>query len=222
MQGLKVHAFSGLRPRSGKESGWSLGGTSAAFIVSVLRYFYGDQFDYNALQEFKALNMIEDWEPREDLLADGVLVGQGDGVIFFPEGFDSTGWDQIYSSWKAGKSVATAPSAPTSAALATAQTFATAETLPTVDAWSFESNPSASSMTSNTPPAAATLPELVPATPPPGASTSPAAPPSPATAQSVPMPAPAPGKKKDDNLFPWLALAGGGLALLLLAGKGKK
>lgn len=228
MAGLKVHAFSGLRARSGKESGWSTGGTNAAFLVTVLRYFYGDQFDWHALQEFKQLNMIEDWEPRQDLLADGTLVGQGDGVIYFPDGFDSTGWDQIYSQWKSGKSMATLPAEP----VVVQQVIAPPPPPPpavdtSIDEWSFTSSPNSQAMTSTTPPAPATLPELPPVAPQPGAPSGPP-PGSPVSAAAI-MPAAQTAplipstQKKGDSMLPWLLLGGGGLALLLMAGKkGKK
>ena len=229
MAGLKVHAFSGLRARSGKESGWSKGGTNAAFLVTVLRYFYGDQFDWNALQEFKQLNMIEDWEPREDLLADGTLVGEGDGVIYFPDGFDSSGWDQIYSKWKSGVSLATLPAEP----VAVQEVIAPPPPPPppvdtSIDEWGFTSSPNAQTMTATTPPAPATLPELPPVAPQPGAPSGP--PPGAPIAQTAPqMPTtliipPTPStQKKGDSMLPWLLLGGGGLALLLMADKkGKK
>lgn len=110
---MKVRAFAGV------ESGWSKGGTNAAFIVSVLRYNYGDDFTFSDLQNFIRNNTFTDangyeveWSPRSDLLADGVLVGWGDGQIFIPDGFDTTGWANVYSKWKSGQSIATLPKQP--------------------------------------------------------------------------------------------------------------
>lgn len=111
---MQVRAFAGV------ESGWSKSGTNAAFIVSFLRWAYGDDFTYADLLDFVKNNTftdsqgyeIETWEPRSDLLADGVLVGWSDGQIYIPEGFSTTGWSEIYPKWKSGQSIATLPQKP--------------------------------------------------------------------------------------------------------------
>jgi len=118
---LKIRAFSGFAKSGYEEPGWKVGGTNAAFFVSVFRNLYGDDFGYAELQDFKRGNGIEDWEPRDDLLADGTLVAE-DGVLYIPEGFETKGWADLYTPWKNGQSVATAPQAPAPAPIPPAQT----------------------------------------------------------------------------------------------------
>lgn len=106
---LAIKQYSGASVRGYIEStGWSKGGTNAAFILSVLLAKYSD-FGWNEIEEFKNLNDIPDWEPNEDLSADGTLVGMSDGVILLPDGYDLSGWGDYYSDWKAGRQVAELP-----------------------------------------------------------------------------------------------------------------
>lgn len=94
---LDVQAYSGAR--SGVANpGWK--DTSAAFFIAALRAMYGDDFGFEEVKEFKRLNDLEDWEPFEDLRADGVLIG---GTIYTPDGFDLSGWADYYADWKAGR-----------------------------------------------------------------------------------------------------------------------
>jgi len=94
---LQVQAFSGMK--SGVANpGWTE--TNAAFFIAALRAMYGDDFGWEEIEEFKRLNEIEDWEPREDLSADGYLIG---GTIYTPDGFDLKGWQDYYADWKAGR-----------------------------------------------------------------------------------------------------------------------
>lgn len=106
---LPIRQYSGASVRGYIEStGWSTGGTNAAFILSVLLAKYSD-FGWPEIEEFKKLNGIDDWEPREDLSADGTLLGGGDGVILLPDGYDLNGWADYYKDWKAGNQVAELP-----------------------------------------------------------------------------------------------------------------
>lgn len=97
LMALEVEAFSGMR--SGVANpGWSP--TNAAFFIYALRAMYGDEFGWPQIEEFKTLNHIEDWEPRDDLSADGLLLS---GTIYTPDGFDLKGWADYYPDWKAGR-----------------------------------------------------------------------------------------------------------------------
>lgn len=109
MSMLAIKQYSGASVRGYIEStGWSTGGTNAAFILSVLLAKYSD-FGWNEIEEFKNLNDIADWEPNEDLSADGTLLGRSDGVILLPDGYDLSGWGDYYADWKAGRQVAELP-----------------------------------------------------------------------------------------------------------------
>ncbi len=130
---LKVRAFSGFAKSGYTEPGWKIGGTNAAFFVSVFRNLYGDEFGFAELQDFKRGNGIDDWEPSDDLLADGTLVAE-DGVLYIPEGFETKGWSDLYTQWKNGVSVATAPQAPAPAPIPPAQTPASPTPMPSPDA----------------------------------------------------------------------------------------
>lgn len=93
---LEIQAYSGMR--SGVENpGWNP--TNAAFFIAALIAMYGEDFGWPEIQKFKELNDIEEWEPREDLSADGLLLS---GTIFTPDGFDLKGWQDYYSAWKSG------------------------------------------------------------------------------------------------------------------------
>jgi len=109
MSMLAIKQYSGASVRGYIEStGWSTGGTNAAFILSVLLAKYSD-FGWNEIEEFKNLNDIPDWEPNEDLSADGTLLGRSDGIILLPDGYDLSGWGDYYADWKAGRQVAELP-----------------------------------------------------------------------------------------------------------------
>jgi len=105
---LTVKAYSGARG-SVVSSGWRP--TSAAFILAALIAMYKDQFGWPQIEEFKRLNDIEDWEPYEDLSADGVLVAE-DGKIYLPDGFNLDGWADYYNAWKSGAVIARLPEVP--------------------------------------------------------------------------------------------------------------
>lgn len=93
---LEVQAFSGVRAGVAN-TGWKA--TNAAFFIAALRAMYGEEFGWPEIEEFKRLNDIEDWEPREDLKADGLLLS---GTVYTPDGFDLSGWGDYYADWKAG------------------------------------------------------------------------------------------------------------------------
>lgn len=93
---LEVQAYSGSRAGVAHPN-WKP--TNAAFFIAALRAMYGEEFGWDEIDEFKRLNNIEDWEPLEDLRADGVLIG---GTIYTPDGFDLSGWADYYADWKAG------------------------------------------------------------------------------------------------------------------------
>jgi len=93
---LEVQAYSGSRAGVAHPN-WKP--TNAAFFVAALRAMYGEEFGWDEIEEFKRLNNIEDWEPLDDLRADGVLIG---GTIYTPDGFDLSGWADYYADWKAG------------------------------------------------------------------------------------------------------------------------
>ena len=93
---LEIQAFSGVRAGVAN-TGWAA--TNAAFFIAALRAMYGEEFGWPEIEEFKRLNDIEDWEPREDLKADGLLLS---GTVYTPDGFDLSGWGDYYADWKAG------------------------------------------------------------------------------------------------------------------------
>ena len=93
---LEVQAFSGVRAGVANP-GWKA--TSAAFFIAALRAMYGEEFGWPEIEELKRLNDFEDWEPREDLKADGLLLS---GTVYTPDGFDLSGWGDYFADWKAG------------------------------------------------------------------------------------------------------------------------
>jgi len=187
---LKVKAYSGSM---GAVSNTGCQATNAACFIAALRAMYGDQFGWPQIEEFKSLNDIEDWEPRDDLKADGYLIS---GNILTPDGFDLSGWQDYYSDWRAGKVIATLPPVDEAEYEVIEDDI---EFVPENLGWNPSAQPIATATPSATPSAAATV-----------ASTTQVA----TAAQAAPIAA---NKKKADSGVPgWVWVAGGvgGLALL--------